>query len=85
MKSKCLKDLHLRLKKVRQERIHTPQADPPEETEEDLLYTINCVKTEFTLSDVPVDDVVNHADWLTVANHHVRTAASIYIYLPIYY
>ena len=91
MKSKCLKDLHLRLKKVRQRSasgsgsaaIQTAAddaaADP--ETEEDLLYTIDCVKQEFTLADVPVDDVVAHADWLTIANHHV---SSYYITLQIY-
>ncbi|XP_067941937.1 uncharacterized protein [Watersipora subatra] len=68
MKAKCLKDLHLRLKKCRQGVVDTGQEG---ELEADLLFTIESVRSSFSLADVPVEDVIEHADWLTIANHHL--------------
>ncbi|KAF6019343.1 SNAPC4 [Bugula neritina] len=46
----------------------------PEQKE--ILYTIDNVKSHFELSDVSVEDVISHADWLIIANTHLEGAFS---------
>ncbi|KAF6030741.1 SNAPC4 [Bugula neritina] len=71
MKAKCLRDLHLRLRKLRQ---GNTDRNTPEQKE--ILYTIDNVKSHFELSDVSVEDVISHADWLIIANTHLEGAFS---------
>lgn len=40
-------------------------------SQDELLYTISCVKSNFSLGDIPVEDVIAHADWLSIANSDV--------------